>query len=90
MLEKNSDDLKVIDDPVVISNESMNFVDPKFIDDPQIIDDLKTISNGIMDLENPKVYGYTCLFDSLVFKTNLSTQDVSKSCKRGLNRSRKP
>ena len=58
MFEKSSDDLKVSDDPKVISNVTMNFVDPKFID-PQVIDDPKTISNGIIDFENPKVNGST-------------------------------
>ena len=61
------------------------------MDDPQIIDDLKAISNEIMDFDDPKVYGSSCFFfDSLVFKTKISTRDVPKSCKRGLNRPRKP
>ena len=56
MFEKN------FDDPKVILNQSMIFVDPKYIVEPQRIDDLTKISDGIMDFDSPKSYGYTCFF----------------------------
>ena len=39
---------------MIISNESMDFNDPKEFDDPQVLDDTKGISS--VDFDNPKVY----------------------------------
>ena len=41
---------------MIISNESMDFNDPKEFNDPQVFDDPKGISIGSMDFDNPKVY----------------------------------
>ena len=47
---------------MVISNESVDFNDPKEFDDPRysmipVFDDLQEISIRRMDFDNPKVYG---------------------------------
>ena len=46
-----------------ISNECMDFNDPKEFDDPQAFNDPKGIS--IESMDNPKVYGDTSIFDGL-------------------------
>ena len=43
----------------VISNEFVDFDDPKEFNDPQVFDDPKGISIGSMDFDNPKVYSDT-------------------------------
>ena len=48
---------------MIISNESMDFNDPKELDDPQGHDDLKFISNESMDFNDPKEFD-----DHQVFK----------------------
>ena len=47
---------------MIISNESVDFNDPKEFDDPRysmipVFDDLQEISIRRMDFDNPKVYG---------------------------------
>ena len=64
---------------MIISNESMDFNDPKELDDPQLFDDpsysiIPAIwwSIGSIDFSNPKVYGDTSITDGLVFMSLLS------------------
>ena len=63
---------------MIISNESMDFNNPKELDDPQLFDDtsyfmipsylmIPSYSIGSMDFDNPKVYGDTSIADGLVF-----------------------
>ena len=54
------------DGPKVISNEGMDFNDPKEFDDPQVFNDTKGISIGSMDFDTPKGYSDTSIFDGLV------------------------
>ena len=49
-----------------ISNENMDFNDPKDFDDPQALDGPTGISIGSIDFDNPKNYGDTSIFDDLV------------------------
>ena len=51
---------------MIISNESMNFNDPKEFDDLQVFDDSKGKSIGSMDFDNTKVHGDTFISDDLV------------------------
>ena len=51
----------------VISNEFVDFDDPKEFNDPQVFDDPKEISIGSMKFSNPKVYSDTSFFIGLVF-----------------------
>ena len=51
---------------MVISDESMDFNDPKEFDDPQLFGDPKRILIGSLNFDNPKVFGDTSIFDSLV------------------------
>ena len=53
----------------VISNQFVDFDDPKEFNDSQVFDDPKGISIGSMDFDNPKVYDDTCIFNGLVFRS---------------------
>ena len=59
--------LMIFDSPKVLSNESMDFNDPREFDDPQVSDDPKGSSIGSMNFNNPKVYGDTSPFIGLAF-----------------------
>ena len=59
--------LMTFDSLKVLSNESMDFNDPKEFDDPHVLDDSKGITIGSMDFYNPKVYGDISIFNGLVF-----------------------
>ena len=62
---KEFDDPQVSDGLIkVISNESMDYNDPK------------GISIGSMDIDNPKVYGDTSISDGLVFSSQCSRTAV--------------
>ena len=50
----------------VISNQFVDFDDPKEFNDSQVFDDPKGISIGSMDFGNSKVYGDTSISDGLV------------------------
>ena len=60
---------------MVISDESMNFNDPKEFDYSQVLDDLKEILIGSMDFHNPKVYGDTSISDGLVNKAIIGVKN---------------
>ena len=49
---------------MIISNESMDFMDPKEFDDPSY----SMISIGSMDFDNPKVYGDTFISDGVFLR----------------------
>ena len=51
---------------MIITNESMDFNDPKEFHDPLVSDDPKGISIGSMAFYNPKVDGDTFILDGLV------------------------
>ena len=57
---------QVADGVNFISNENMDFNDPKDFDDPQALDGPTGISIGSIDFDNPKNYGDTSIFDDLV------------------------
>ena len=67
----------------VISNESMDFNDPKEFNEPQAFDDPKGISIESMDFHNPKVYANTSIFDGLVQEApihfKMSVDDLAKT-----------
>ena len=65
-LRKEFDELQVADGLKLISNESMDFIDPMEFDDPQAFDNPMGNSFGSMDFDNPKVYCDTSIFDGLV------------------------
>ena len=64
---------------MIISNESMNFKDPKEFDDPQAFNDPKEISIGSVDFDNPKDYSDTSIYDGLVFSQNMTQQTKSSN-----------
>ena len=66
-LRKEFDELQVADGLKLISNESMDFIDPMEFDDPQAFDNPMGNSFGSMDFDNPKVYCDTSIADGLVF-----------------------
>ena len=48
-----------------LSQNELNFNDPKEFDDPRVFDNQKVISKGSVDFEIPKLYGDTSILDGL-------------------------
>ena len=69
----------------VISNESMDFNDPKEFNEPQAFDDPKGISIGSMDFDNPKVDIDKFVLDGLdyVARPGSASLKIVKITRRG-------